>query len=173
VADEWVRALNDEDYARACELSPVNGDVCVTYLRNEPFGTKLRIEGFTLNSHEGKPEKAAFGLSTAIQRRDAQRQAGWTAYAPLDAFSIVQGKDGLRVNWNPAEIVVAEGMLPCERGAELVDALGKPDQHRARLLAWELDSAQAGIGPAAWFLEVALNHQQQRVVRAWSRIRPV
>lgn len=201
VANAWVRALNDGDYAKACEVSFPGGKVCVGYLRWQPFGKGLRIQGFTLNSRGGGREKASFGVSTAIQRRDAQRQGGWTAYAPLDAFSIIERKDDLRVYWNPAEIVVAEGMLPCNRGfrradwrrrrgptgrsiaachwfddasrAELVRVLGKPDDRRGRFLGWQLDSAQAGIGPTAWFLEVTLTDPQGRVAKVSTQIRPV
>jgi hypothetical protein len=88
-AHAWVTAINAGDYERACELSVVDDQAgCVELLAEEPFGERIRVEGF---------ESDSFGISSREDRNPRGR--GWTAYAPLSGFDIERHDGEYLVHW--------------------------------------------------------------------------
>ena len=94
-AQAWVDALNAGNYQRACELSVVKSVAeCVELYREKPFGENLEVGGF--DQPEDGPDEARFALSSKELRRP--RGTGWTAYAPMEGFSIEREGDEYRVH---------------------------------------------------------------------------
>lgn len=91
-ARQWVAANNEGDLDRACELSVVeSGPKCAELLALEPFGEDLRLEGY-----QERGDEAEFGVSSRADRRGRRR--GWTAYAPLAAFTVERDRGEYRVH---------------------------------------------------------------------------
>ena len=94
-ARAWVDAINDEDYDRACDLSVVDTKAeCIDLLKHEPFGEELEIEGFY--SADDPDTEPTFGLSSREIRKP--QGDGWTAYAPMDGFSVERDGDEYKVH---------------------------------------------------------------------------
>ena len=67
-AQEWVDAVNAEDYDRACDLSVFDKQsLCLDLMRNEPFGADLKVWHFTDDPPNG--DAGAFLVSSAEDRK--------------------------------------------------------------------------------------------------------
>ena len=90
-AEEWVTAINEGNYERACDLSVISDQLgCIKTMKAKPFGEDLKVEGFYLNRSDGTggtDGEGTFALSSSEDRKP--RSDGWTAYAP--------SSDGLRI----------------------------------------------------------------------------
>ena len=99
-AEEWVAAINEDDYERACDLSVISDQPdCVEAMKAKPFGEDLEVEGFYFNRSDGTggtDGEGTFALSSSEDRKP--HGDGWTAYAP--------SSDGLRIERQGAEYLV-------------------------------------------------------------------
>ena len=100
-ARDWVAAINEGAYAHACDLSVVDTKAeCIDLLKREPFGEDLEIEGF--HSTEDPDAEPTFGLSSREIRKP--RGVGWTAYAPMDGFSVERDGGEYKVHFEASII---------------------------------------------------------------------